>query len=134
MGVDLRNDGGETIKLTNRHWAVMLTLAETFGWQPAGTLAPKEWHGPGEWAGRYDSSDGQFVLEEDAKSLARHLHGAVVSDQFELALNDVIQYLEKSVEASGRKIPDAMRMKPGEFSNIFSPLLMFLYEGSFYIE
>ena len=32
MGVDLRNDAGETIKLTNRHWAVMLTLAETFGW------------------------------------------------------------------------------------------------------
>ncbi|MBB3428192.1 hypothetical protein FHT85_005213 [Rhizobium sp. BK312] len=24
MGVDLRNDAGETIKLTNRHWAVML--------------------------------------------------------------------------------------------------------------
>ena len=28
MGVDLRNNAGDTIKLTYRHWAVMLTLAK----------------------------------------------------------------------------------------------------------
>jgi len=32
----------------------------------------------------------------------------------------------------GIVILDVMRMKPDEFSNIFSPLLIFLYEGSFY--
>lgn len=134
MGVDLRNNAGNTIKLTYRHWAVMLTRAETFGWQPAGTIAPKDWDGTDEWTGRYDSSDGQLVTDEDAKNLAKHLHGAVVSDQFGLALNDVIQYLEKNIEASGVKILDAMRVKPAELSDIFSPLLLFLYVGAFYID
>ncbi|WP_309574488.1 hypothetical protein [Rhizobium sp. AP16] len=57
-----------------------------------------------------------------------------MSDQLAIALTDVINYLEKVAEARGITILDAMRMKPDEFSNIFSPLLMFLYDGSFYIE
>lgn len=134
MAIDLRNHSGQTIKLTTRHWTVMLTLAQTFGWVPAGTIAPSGWNGPGEWGGAYDTNDGQLVSEDDAKSLASHLHGAAVSDQLPIALTDVINYLEKAAEARGISILDAMRMKPDEFSNIFSPLLMFLYEGSFYIE
>lgn len=134
MAIDLRNHSGKTIKLTTRHWTAMLTLAQTFGWAPAGTMAPSGWNGPGEWGGAYDTNDGQFVSEDDAKSLARHLHGATVSDQLPIALTDVINHLEKAAEARGIAILDVMRMKPDEFSNVFSPLLMFLYEGSFCIE
>ncbi|NTI78975.1 hypothetical protein [Rhizobium rhizogenes] len=57
-----------------------------------------------------------------------------MSPQLPVALTDVINYLEKAAEARGITILDAMRMEPSDFSNIFSPLLMFLYEGAFYIE
>ena len=134
MAINLKSQSGKTIKLTTRYWTVVLTLAQTFGWSPAGTLAPIGWSGPGEWGGAYDTNDGQVVSEDDAKGLARHLHGAAVSDQLPIALSDVINYLEKAAEVRGITILGAMRMKPDEFSNIFSPLLMFLYEGSFYIE
>ncbi|MBB3919730.1 hypothetical protein [Rhizobium fabae] len=134
MAIHLRKQSGKTINLSTRHWTVMLTLAETFGWSPAGTIAPVGWNGPGEWGGAYDTNDGQLVSDDDAKSLARHLHGAAVSDQLPIALTDVINYIENAAEARGTAIIDAMRMKPDEFSDIFSPLLMFLYEGSFYID
>ncbi|MHC2364037.1 hypothetical protein [Rhizobium leguminosarum] len=134
MAINLRNKAGKTIKLSTRHWTVMLTLAETFGWSPAGTAAPVGWNGSGEWGGAYDTNDGQAVSDDDAKALARHLHGAAVSPQLPVALTDVINYVEKAAEARGITILDAMRMEPNEFSNIFSPLLMFLYDGSFYIE
>jgi len=37
-------------------------------------------------------------------------------------------------ERSGIAIPSQMRMNPEDFYKEFSPLLIFLYEGGFYIE
>ena len=38
MAINLRNESGATIRIGSGHWAVYLTLAETFGWRPAGKL------------------------------------------------------------------------------------------------
>lgn len=134
MAFDLHNTSGSTLRVSGGHWAVLLILAECYGWKPAGTLAPPGFPPDQQWNRRYDSNDGQIVAQEDAVALAKHLHGAAVSPQLNQALADVIRSVEKWAEAQGLKIPDGMRMKPEHFHREFSPLLLFLYEGQFSIE
>jgi hypothetical protein len=134
MAFDLRNNSGGTLRDSGGHWAVFLTLAQAYGWKPAGTGRPAHLPQTEKWNGRYDSSDGQVVTEEDAKSLARVLHAAAVSQQVNVALADVIRRIERQVETSGTTIPDAMRMKPEHFHQEFSPLLEFIYQGEFVID
>src|SRR5687768_15310777 len=134
MSFDLRNRGGDHVRVSGGHWAVFLTLAEAFGWRPARTIAPHGWPASQSWSGRYDSSDGQTVSDIDAKALAQHLHGAAVSPKVELAVTDTIARIERSVEASGLAIPDGMRMRFEHFRDEFSPLLLFLYKGEFVID
>jgi len=134
MSFDLRNRAGSTFRVSGGGWAVLLTLAQTYGWKPMGTRRPLDGALAEPWHGRYDSSDGQIVLEEDAKLLAQVLHAAAVSPQLNRALGDVIRHIERQVEADGVKIPDGMRMRPEHFHQQFSPLLEFLYQGEFTIE
>ena len=131
MAVDLRNSAGANIRISSGHWAVYLTLAEAFGWKPAGTKAPSTFPVAKRLSGRYDSSDGQTVIEADAKLLAQVLHAAAVSPKISIALPDVIRHIERQVEAAGTRIPDQMRMKLEDFSKEFSPVLEFLYQGEF---
>jgi hypothetical protein len=134
MSICLRNPRGETFVLSAGHWAVYLTLAEAYGWKPAGTSPPRSHPGGDVWSGRYDSSDGQTVGDADAKLLAQVLHAAAVSAKLGTALSDVIAYIERQVENAGTPIPPQMRLDPHDFSKEFSPLLMFLYQGTFVIE
>jgi len=131
---DLRNQAGNTLRVSGGHWAVYLTLAETFGWIPKGTERPKNLPENQPWNGQYASSDGQFVTDNDAKALAKILHGVAVNPKISIALQDVISNVEMQAERSGIAIPSQMRMKPEDFNKEFSPLLIFLYEGGFYIE
>jgi hypothetical protein len=134
MSLDLRNSSGDSIRVSGGHWAVFLTLAQAFGWKPAGTKRPSNLPISQGWSGRYDSSDGQTVTDADAKLLAQVLHAAAVSPKLTVALPDVIRHIERQVEAGGAKIPEGMRMLPEHFSREFSPLLEFLYKGEFVIE
>ncbi len=134
MAINLRNSSGESIRISNGHWAVYLTLAETFGWKPQGTSRPPDLHADQIWSGQYASSDGQIVVEEEAKLLAQILHAAAVHPKIEIALIDVIAYIESQIEKSGTPIPPQMHMSPSDFSNEFSPLLEFLYKGEFFVE
>ena len=134
MAINLRNESGATIRIGSGHWAVYLTLAETFGWRPAGTRRPPLLAPEIEWSGRYDSSDGQVVPDVEAKQLAQILHAAAVSPKIGQALFDVIAHIESQVENAGTRVPEEMRMHPNDFSKEFSPLLMFLYQGEFLIE
>lgn len=134
MSITLRNPSGSTITISNGHWAVYLTLAQAYGWKPAGTSPSPSLPCGESWGGRYDSSDGQVVIDAEAKLLAQVLHAAAVSPQIETALADVIAHIEQQVENAGTPIPPAMRMSPNDFSKEFSPLLMFLYQGTFVIE
>ena len=101
MAIDLRNENGATIRISSGHWAVYLTLAETFGWRPAGTRRPRLLAPEVEWSGRYDSSDGQVVPDAEAKQLAQILHAAAVSPKIGQALFDVIAHIESQVENTG---------------------------------
>lgn len=135
MGFRLSNtSSGEDLRVSGGHWAVFLTLAEAYGWKPAGTKPPSNLPPTQAWDGRYDSSDGQTVLDADAKRLAEVLHAAAVSKEIAFAVTDTIQRIERSVEASGLRIPDGMRMKFEDFRDEFSPLLVFLYKGEFVID
>ena len=134
MAIDLRNAAGGSIRVSNGHWAVYLTLAEAFGWRPAGTQRPPSLPADVQWSGRYDSSDGQIVANSEAKLLAEILHAAAVSPKLGQALSDVIGYIQNQIEASGTRIPEQMKMHPNDFSKEFSPLLTFLYQGEFTIE
>jgi hypothetical protein len=134
VAFDLRNQSGSTIRVRGGHWAVFLSLAEAFGWKPAGTRPPSGFPVDEGWHGRYDSNDGQIVTQEDAISLAKHLHGAAVSPDLNRALADVIRHIEAAVEREGMAIPAALRMTSGQFHPAFSPLLLFLYEGEFIID
>ncbi|MDN3544243.1 hypothetical protein QWZ02_07250 [Kinneretia asaccharophila] len=133
MAIDLRNSSGESIQISNGHWAVYLTLAEAFGWKPQGTSRPPSLPPDQPWSGQYASSDGQIVMDAEAKLLAQILHAAAVHPKIEMALTDVIARIESQIESSGTAIPAQMRMTPNDFSKEFSPLLMFLYKGEFVI-
>jgi hypothetical protein len=133
MSVQLVNSRGSLFSTTHGHWGVYLTVATLFGWKPAGTLPPPDLPEGEHWHGGYDSSDGQIVSEDEAKSLASVLHFAAVSPHIEDALTRAIAHLENSAEANGVKIIEVMRMYPADFSKEFQPLILFLREGSFSI-
>ncbi|APR82499.1 Hypothetical protein A7982_07848 [Minicystis rosea] len=135
MGFSLRStSSGETLRVSGGHWAVFLTLAEAYGWKPAGTQPPRSLPPGKAWHGRYDSSDGQTVTDADAKRLAEILHGAAVSKEIAFAVTDTIARIERSAEAEGLTIPAGMRMRFEDFREEFSPLLLFLYKGEFVID
>lgn len=134
MAFDLHSKSGAAIRVSGGHWAVFLTLAERYGWKPAGTRRPEEYPATKSWAGPYDTNDGQIVEDADAKRLAQVLHAAATSDKLPVALADVIRHIENQVEDSGTSIPPQMRMRPEDFNQKFSPLLMFLYQGEFNID
>jgi hypothetical protein len=65
------SEDGEKIDFTLKGWGLLLHMAENFGWQPAGTNAPKREFPPQKvWDGNYYAKAGQFVTSEDARALA----------------------------------------------------------------
>jgi hypothetical protein len=72
--MDFRNKSGATFHTTALPWAVFLNLAQAFRWKPSGTLRPPGLAPSEEWAGGYDTNDGQIVSDDDAKRLAQALH------------------------------------------------------------
>jgi hypothetical protein len=98
-----------------------------------GTQRPEQLSKNQSWGGQYASSDGQIVTDNDAKMFAQVLHAAAVHPKLPVALSDVIASVEAQVAATGTSIPAQMRMNPNDFSKEFSPLLLFLYKGSFVI-
>ncbi len=133
MAFQLYSKTGATARISGGRWAVFLTLAQSYGWKPKGTRAPPGYASTEKWGGRYDSSDGQIVIEVDAHKFAVVLHAAAVSKTLIDALTEVIAHVESQLEAAGITIPDEMRMVPEDFLEEFPPLLTFLAEGEFVI-
>jgi hypothetical protein len=77
MGVDLCSESGKSTRFGYGGWAMVLNLAQRYGWKPLGTEPPEGMDNPAEWEGGYDSSDGQRVSAADARALAEALAAAV---------------------------------------------------------
>ncbi len=76
MGVDLNGTAGGSSRVTNDGWAMALSLAQEYGWEPHGTLPPLGIPGE-EWdTGQYHACDGQTVAMEDAFQIASALERA----------------------------------------------------------
>jgi hypothetical protein len=110
MGMDLISAHGGYFTIHHRGWSFLLSLAEAYGWQPAGTLPPLEFSSE-EWRGGYFSNDGQLVTSEDAHALAKALQLALdapegpesweVNASYE-ARSNADRPGERKVESSGR--------------------------------
>ncbi len=133
MSFNLTRDD-EVFTISGGHWSVYLLLAECFGWKPAGTIKPESYPADMEWHGQYATNDEQIVTDEDSEILAKAIHAAAVSQDLNTALDDVINKIESDIVNSGLTIPDSHKLRKEEFYDEFSPLLMFLYKGSFIIE
>jgi hypothetical protein len=79
--------GKSSFRWNNRGWAWVLRLADSFGWEPAGTVQSGQilgengevlvdWDKEG-WSGNYFSNECQEVTEEDAGELAAALERAL---------------------------------------------------------
>jgi hypothetical protein len=77
MGVTLESDCGQTHYMNGYVWGTVLELGKEFGWKPAGTVDEKNGCGPDDERLGYRSNDGQYVLPEDADSLANALSEAL---------------------------------------------------------
>jgi hypothetical protein len=76
MSFDLEGKGGHS-RWSNAGWPEVLSLAESYGWKPAGTAPPKgvrrtKWNGAYDDGG-YHTNDGQLVTAADAAALAEAL-------------------------------------------------------------
>src|SRR5262252_9199511 len=77
--------GGGEFALVPGGWSRLLSIAQAYGWQPAGTRLPDGyeagepgfWQGdPSEWDGRYWPGYGQEVIATDALDFAAALKRA----------------------------------------------------------
>lgn len=133
MAVDLKSKRGKTFQTSDEHWSVFLNVAQRYGWQPAGTVAPRSWPRGAVWSGQYATSDGQGVSDEDARALAAALYDAARDKGVARALRDVIGQVELAAARSGAGPGPGARMQPRDFYEEFSPLLLLLYDGGFAI-
>lgn len=77
MGVDLCRESGESTGFGYGGWAMVLEIAQQYGWKPLGTEAPTGMDDPAGWSGEYCSSDGQRVTDADVAALAGAISAAV---------------------------------------------------------
>ena len=76
MGMDLSGAGGYH-RWTNMGWRDILSLAESYGWEPIGTGPPRGVKKAKWGVGTYYSNDGQLFYARDARRLAEALERAL---------------------------------------------------------
>jgi hypothetical protein len=76
MGMDLLGSHGDE-RFSLSDWCMCLERSIEFGWNPEGTVAPKE-H-VCEWNGGYHSNDFQLVTDRDARALGEALLRAIAT-------------------------------------------------------
>jgi hypothetical protein len=101
MGYDLSNASGAYVRFTGSGWDLALSVAEHYGWSPAGALKPVTWNEAtdGPWQGDYWLNVGQRVSADDAAALTAALDRAVCAPDFvEVAIRIVDEIHEELVE------------------------------------
>ena len=76
MGKDLHSKSGDWWYWTNIAWDKILSLAQTYGWESAGTEQPP-YSLSSCWEGQYITNDGQLVTAVDAKAIGNALENAL---------------------------------------------------------
>ncbi|MBL8822428.1 MAG: hypothetical protein JNJ77_07570 [Planctomycetia bacterium] len=86
MGMDLTGPAGY-FRWDFFRWHRLLSVAERYGWEPAGTVIAEEEAQQSDWNGSYWSNDFQTVTAADAEQLGAALERALsdISDADELA-------------------------------------------------
>ena len=87
MGMDISFRRGE-FRCSARFWVECLTLAEVFGWNPAGTEAPSGCQpcSADDWGGNYWTNDYQQVTDDDARAFAAALRRGIEAVMMETPL------------------------------------------------
>ena len=104
MGFDLRR-GDEVFSVSTQTWARAYALAIEGGWEPKGTLPPKNLSKRDRvaWQGWYDSNDGQFITDDDASKMASALEKMLAVLPPPIAANPAVH--DASALAGGRVEP-----------------------------
>jgi hypothetical protein len=76
MGFDLTSDSGLERRVSGAGWALLLNVAQTYGWKPSSPVAPENEEAD-PWLGDYDSNDGQRVTKQGAANFASGLELAL---------------------------------------------------------
>ena len=79
MSVYLINRNDDGLKFNNYTWAMILSLAKDYGWEPTGTVDPwkKDEPAASDWSGSYISLGFQWVTSDDAANIANALERAI---------------------------------------------------------
>lgn len=100
MGISLKNIENKELNISNMAWSYLLNMGEQSGWKPAGTTKPKGYGLFKKWHRGYDSSEGQRIKANDAKSLSLHLTNAINDELFNIKSAKIIENLQNLIEQS----------------------------------
>lgn len=131
MGFDLTNDTGSQMRFSPSGWALALTLAEEYGWKPAGTTLARP-----DWSGEYASNEGQRVTGSDAHALAAACERALADPDYLARISAVKQGIDATVarEVPGNVPSTANREEMLAFRERLQELVAFSRGGSFVVE
>ncbi len=131
MSIKLKREKNE-FDLDNISWAIVLNLAEAYGWKPEGTDKPKGYGVFKKWPGNYDSSDNQMVKQTDAIALAEALYVCIKDDNAANRYKVIVDKIEKAIEQSiGKKLDFQIERN---IDKVFMKKLSdYIHMGQFYI-
>ncbi len=137
MGFDFTNDSGAYLRFSPSGWALALTLAEQYGWQPEGTTLAESAEGSANWSGEYATNEGQRVAASDATALAEACARALNDPAYAEVVADTWDELQEYVDAQlpGTMPPRAVDPDLAQkFRGRLEELIAFARSGSFIIE
>jgi len=119
MGMDLEGEGG-SFHFNIFQWSAVLVLAQSNGWEPAGTVLAQE----PDWSGGYGTNDGQTVPAADAGQLA---------DALERALPDIPDHDALEHKAKVVDLPDLGPTRVLDAQEKVSPIELFSGDSKEYL-
>ena len=102
-------------------WQKLMNLAQIYGWNPAGTIAPQEWQSETSesWAGGYDMFIGEWVLDTDAHALADALTDALDDLPDNIMPDRIIETEIEEIDREGEVSISFHIIEPNKSLNLF---------------
>lgn len=143
MAAYLSNTHGDDLRFNNLTWAMILSLARDYGWEPAGTVDPWWKNEPDapDWDGNYVSNDFQCVTSDDALNTARALERAIEDmddmsekDSDDVAIAEEFKDSVLAMEKLKSVLGPAARLGKGHiYKQMLEDFIRFCRKGSFCI-